>query len=167
MAPCSRASSLPSRLMSTIVGIELDLKRLLERASSVSARKQHRIVDTELAHGLGRTGLAVARRCRFLAGDADHLKSFAGELLLELDQVRDRLAARLAPASPEVEQDHVGVDVMKRHQFSAQVGKLEIDQAALGGIDAACALLDGFIDRLLAGRPATGPSLTWAADWCS
>ena len=60
--------------------------------------------------------------------------------------MRDRLPAGLAPASPEVEQDHVGVDVVKRDHFSAQVGKLEIDQPALGGIDAACALLDGFID---------------------
>ena len=75
--------------------------------------------------------------------------SFAGEFLLELDQVGDRLAARLAPASPEIEQDHVGVDIVKRHQFSAQIGKLEIDQPALGGIDAACALPDRFVELRL------------------
>ena len=63
--------------------------------------------------------------------------------------MRDRLPAGLAPASPEVEQDHVGVDVVERDHLSAQVGKLEIDQPALGGIDAACALLDGFIEQRL------------------
>ena len=149
MAPCSRASSVPSRLTSTSVGIELNLKCLLKGAGSVSARKQDGIVDSQLLDGFDRTGLAILRCRGFFTSDPDHLELFSSVFLLKLDQVRDRLPAGLAPASPEIQQDHVGVDVVKRDHLAAQVGKLEIDQPALGGIDTASALLDGLIERRL------------------
>lgn len=136
--------------------VELDLQSLLKRASSVAAREQHGIVDSELSGGFGRAGLTISGCRGFFAGDADHLNAFERELVLELDQVRNRRSARLAPASPEVEKDHVGVKVVKRHQFSSQVGKLEIDQAAASGIKTAGALLDGLIDWRLRASKESG-----------
>ena len=120
--------------------IELDLERLLELAVPVHARDEHGIWDTELTDGLGRRGPAFLRRRSLLTGDPDHLDSLPAQPSLQVAFVGDRLPTLKAPAPPEVEEDHVGVEVAERDHLAREVGELEVDDAALRGIDLAGAL---------------------------
>ena len=74
---------------------------------------------------------------------------------------RRRPAGR-TPAPPEVEQDHVGIDVAQRYPLAVEAGKPEIDEPALGGIDAADALLDRVVALGLVRRQTTGQTAAWA-----
>ncbi len=66
------------------------------------------------------------RRRALFAGDSHDLKPLAAHSLLEIDQVRDRPEAGRTPGPPEIEQDEVGVDVLKMNRPALEVGQAKI-----------------------------------------
>ena len=146
VAPCSRQQSAVA-VEQDQGRVKLNLERFLDGTVSVFACEKHGVVDSEFLDRLGRGRAAILERRTLFTGDADHLKPISTHLGLEFGQVRDRRSAGLTPTSPEIEQNHVGAQVVERHHLSVEVGELKINQPALAGIKAAHGFLDGGIDR--------------------
>jgi hypothetical protein len=102
----------------------------LNGAIAVHARDEYRIFDPKVLGTFGGSGAPSFDRCPFLAGDPNDLKAFSTESSLKLAEVRDRFGARLAPTSPEVQEDQIRVDIVKRDHFSVETRKLKIHEKA-------------------------------------
>src|SRR5262249_28190382 len=95
--------------------------------------------DVEALGDLADLGDALGGRA-LLVGDTDDFEPVGAILLLEFQQVGDRVDAVAAPGAPEVDEDEGGVEVAEVDGPAMEVGQAEVDQTLLAGVEPASGL---------------------------
>ena len=112
------------------------MQGFLEGTRTFHAAEEDRVVDPEPFRRLGDVGRASVGG-PLLARDPDDFQPTGPQPFLQLDQVRDRLHARLAPGPPEIDQDQVGVEVAEMNGLAFEVGQEKVFDPAVLGVIAA------------------------------